>query len=150
MNYYLKEPNKNKDTLIFLKYFVSKENKNFVYSTKLKINPENWSKENRLPKPKRGGDSYKLRRITDQLIKFNDKLHEAIDNYGSDLTIGHLKEHFSTKKNKLIYIEDFWKAFIKEREEMQEVGVKMLIKYRAMLNKSLHFQKLTKKFRIRL
>tara|TARA_R110002060_G_scaffold11985_1_gene17263 strand:+ start:4260 stop:5450 length:1191 start_codon:yes stop_codon:yes gene_type:complete len=145
MNYYLKEPNKNKDTLIFLKYFVSKENKNFVYSTKLKINPENWSKENRLPKPKRGGDSYKLRRITDQLIKFNDKLHEAIDNHGSDLTIGHLKEHFSTKKNKLIYIEDFWKAFIKEREEMQEVGVKMLIKYRAMLNKSLHFQKLTNK-----
>lgn len=145
MNYYLKEPNKNKDTLIFLKYFVSKENKNFVYSTKLKINPENWSKENRLPKPKRGGDSYKLRRITDQLIKFNDKLHEAIENHGSDLTIGHLKEHFSTKKNKLIYIEDFWKAFIKEREEMQEVGVKMLIKYRAMLNKSLHFQKLTNK-----
>ena len=145
MNYYLKEPNKNKDTLIFLKYFVSKENKNFVYSTKLKINPKDWSKENRLPKPKRGGDSYKLRRITDQLIKFNDKLHEAIDNHGSDLTIGHLKEHFSTKKNKLIYIEDFWKAFIKEREEMQEVGVKMLIKYRAMLNKSLHFQKLTNK-----
>ena len=28
---------------------------------------------------------------------------------------------------------------------MQEVGVKMLIKYRAMLNKSLHFQKLTNK-----
>lgn len=145
MNYYLKEPNKNKDTLIFLKYFVSKENKNFVYSTKLKINPNDWSKENRLPKPKRGGDSYKLRRITDQLIKFNDKLHEAIDSHGSDLTIGHLKEHFSRKKNKLIYIEDFWKAFIKEREEMQEVGVKMLIKYRAMLNKSLHFQKLTNK-----
>jgi len=145
MNYYLKKPNTDKDTLIFLKYFVSKENKNFVYSTKLKINPENWSKENRLPKSKRGGDSYKLRRITDELIKLNDKLHKAIDNHGKELTIGHLKEHFSKKKNQIIYLKDFWKAFIKEREEMQEVGVKMLIKYRAMLTKTLRFEKLNKK-----
>ena len=145
MNYYLKKPNADKDTLIFLKYFVSKENKNFVYSTKLKINPENWSKENRLPKSKRGGDSYKLRRITDELLKINDKLHQAIDKNGKELTIGHLKEHFSKKKNQIIYIKDFWKAFIKEREEMQEVGVKMLIKYRAMLTKTLRFEKLNKK-----
>ena len=145
MNYYLKKPNTDKDTLIFLKYFVSKENKNFVYSTKLKINPENWSKENRLPKSKRGGDSYKLRRITDELIKLNDKLHKAIDNHGKELTIGHLKEHFSKKKNQIIYLKDFWKAFIKEREEVQEVGVKMLIKYRAMLTKTLRFEKLNKK-----
>ena len=145
MYFILKEPNKDKKSIIYIRYYVKKERDYFKISCGLSIHPKNWSKENRLPKPKRGGDSYKLRRITDQLIKFNDKLHEAIDSHGSDLTIGHLKEHFSRKKNKLIYIEDFWKAFIKEREEMQEVGVKMLIKYRAMLNKSLHFQKLTNK-----
>ena len=96
------EPNTDKDSLIFIKYFVSNENKNFVYSTKLKINPKDWSKENRLPRLKRGGDSYKLRRITDELIKLNDKLHKAIDNHGKELTIGHLKEHFSKKKINLI------------------------------------------------
>jgi site-specific recombinase XerD len=145
MHYYLKEPNTDKDSLIFIKYFVSNENKNFVYSTKLKINPKDWSKENRLPRLKRGGDSYKNRRITESLLELNDKLHQAIDKHGRELTIGHLKEHFSTKKINLIYVVDFWKAFIKEREDMQEVGVKMLIKYRAMLNKTLDFQKHNKK-----
>ena len=145
MYFYLKEPNSHTDSLIIIQYYVKKENKKFKLSTQLKINPNDWSKENRLPKSKRGGDSYKLRIITDELIKLNDKLHKAIDNHGKELTIGHLKEHFSKKKNQIIYIKDFWKAFIKEREEMQEVGVKMLIKYRAMLTKTLRFEKLTKK-----
>jgi len=141
MYYYLKEPNTDKDSLIFIKYFVSSENKNFVYSTKLKINPKNWSKENRLPKAKRGGDSYKNRKITDQLIELNNKLQKVVEKHGSDLTVGHLKQHFGKKKQKIIYIQDFWKAFIKERIEMGEVGVKMIIKYKAMLNKTLEFQK---------
>jgi site-specific recombinase XerD len=145
MFFYLKEPNSYTDSLIIIQYYVKKENKKFKLSTQLKINPKDWSKENRLPKLKRGGDSYKLRRITDELNRINDKLHEAIDNHGKELTIGHLKEHFSIKKQQLIYLKDFWKAFIKEREEMQEVGVKMLIKYRAMLTKTLYFEKLNKK-----
>lgn len=145
MFFYLKQPNKDSKTLIILKYYVSKENKYFTQTTNLKINPVKWSKENRLPKLKRGGDSYKLRRITDELNRINDKLHQAIDNHGKELTIGHLKQHFSIKKQQLIYLKDFWKAFIKEREEMQEVGVKMLIKYRAMLTKTLQFEKLNKK-----
>lgn len=145
MYFYLKEPNKDSKTLVILKYYVSKENKYYTQTTNLKINPKDWSKENRLPRLKRGGDSYKNRRITEELLVLNDRLHEAVNQYGSELTIGHLKEHFSQKKTELIYLEDFWKAFIKEREAMQEVGVKMLIKYRAMLTKTLDFQKHTKK-----
>ena len=145
MYFYLKEPNKDSETLVILKYYVSKENKYYTQTTNLKINPNNWSKENRLPRLKRGGDSYKNRRITEELVKLNDKLQKAIDNHGSDITIGHLKEHFSKKKKELIYLQDFWKAFIKEREDMQEVGVKMLIKYRAMLTKTMQFEQLTNK-----
>ena len=145
MYFTLKEPNKDKKSIIYIRYYVKKEKDYFKISSGFSIHPKDWSKENRLPKSKRGGDSYKLRRITDELIKLNDKLHQAIDNHGIELTIGHLKEHFSKKKNQIIYIKDFWKAFIKEREEMQEVGVKMLIKYRAMLTKTLRFEKLTKK-----
>ena len=145
MYFTLKEPNKDKKSIIYIRYYVKKEKDYFKISSGFSIHPKDWSKENRLPKSKRGGDSYKLRRITDELIKLNDKLHQAIDKNGKELTIGHLKEHFSKKKNQIIYIKDFWKAFIKEREEMQEVGVKMLIKYRAMLTKTLRFEKLTKK-----
>ena len=145
MYFTLKEPNKDKKSIIYIRYYVKKEKDYFKISSGFSIHPKDWSKENRLPKSKRGGDSYKLRRITDELIKLNDKLHQAIDNHGKELTIGHLKEHFSKKKNQIIYIKDFWKAFIKEREEMQEVGVKMLIKYRAMLTKTLRFEKLNKK-----
>lgn len=145
MYFTLKEPNKDKKSIIYIRYYVKKEKDYFKISSGFSIHPKDWSKENRLPKSKRGGDSYKLRRITDELIKLNDKLHQAIDNHGKELTIGHLKEHFSKKKNQIIYLKDFWKAFIKEREEMQEVGVKMLIKYRAMLTKTLRFEKLNKK-----
>ena len=145
MYFTLKEPNKDKKSIIYIRYYVKKEKNYFKISSGFSIHPKDWSKENRLPKSKRGGDSYKLRRITDELIKLNDKLHEAIDNHGKELTIGHLKEHFSKKKNQIIYIKDFWEAFIKEREEMEEVGLKMIIKYRAMLNKTLRFEKLNKK-----
>jgi site-specific recombinase XerD len=145
MYFTLKEPNKDKKSIIYIRYYVKKEKDYFKISSGFSIHPKDWSKENRLPKSKRGGDSYKFRRITDELIKLNDKLHKAIDNHGKELTIGHLKEHFSKKKNQIIYLKDFWKAFIKEREEMQEVGVKMLIKYRAMLTKTLRFEKLNKK-----
>ena len=111
MYFTLKEPNKDNETIIYTRYYVKKENNYFKISSGLSIHPKDWSKENRLPKLKRGGDSYKNRRITDELIKLNEKLNKAIDNYRSDLTIAHLKQHFSKKKEQLIYIEDFWKAF---------------------------------------
>lgn len=145
MYFTLKEPNKDNETIIYIRYYVKKENNYFKISSGLSIHPKDWSKENRLPKLKRGGDSYKNRRITDELIKLNEKLNKAIDSHGSDLTIGHLKQHFSKKKEELIYLQEFWKAFIKEREQMQEVGVKMLIKYRAMLTKTMQFEQLNNK-----
>ena len=98
MYFYLKQPNKDSETLVILKYYVSKENKYYTQTTNLKINPKDWSKENSLPKSKRGGDSYKNRRITDKLIDLNNKLQKAIDKHGSELTIGHLKEHFNPNK----------------------------------------------------
>jgi len=91
MYFTLKEPNKDKKTIIYLRYYVKKENDYFKISSGLTINPKDWSKENRLPKSKRGGDSYKNRRITDKLIDLNNKLQKAIDNHVSELTIGHLR-----------------------------------------------------------
>ena len=145
MYFYLKEPNKDNETLVILKYYIAKEKKYYTQSTNLKINPKDWSSENRLPKPKRGGDSYKNRRITDQLIKLNDKLHQAIDKHGNKLTIGHLKEHFSQKKKELIYLEDFWNDFINEKIKMQEVGKQTIQKYKVVLNKFIDYQLLQKK-----
>lgn len=140
MYFYLKEPNKDSETLVILKYYISKENKYYTQSTNLKINPKDWSKENRLPRLKRGGDSYKNRKITDQLLALNDKLHQAIDTHGSSLTIGHLKEHFIEKKKEIIYLEDFWNVFIEERIKMQEVGNKRILRYKVVLLKFMEFQ----------
>ena len=145
MYFTLKEPNKDSKTTIYLRYYVKSERNYFKISSGLSIHPKDWSKENRLPKPKRGGDSYKNRRITDQLIKLNDKLHQAIDKHGNELTIGHLKEHFSQKKKELIYLEDFWNDFINEKIKMQEVGKQTIQKYKVVLNKFIDYQLLQKK-----
>lgn len=140
MYFYLKQPNKDSETLVILKYYVSKENKYYTQTTNLKINPKDWSKENRLPKLKRGGDSYKNRRITDELIRLNEKLNKVIDSHGKELTIGHLKEHFSKKKQDLIYVEDFWSAFIKHKIELQEVEKETIQKYNVVFLKFKEFQ----------
>tara|TARA_R110002074_G_scaffold162001_1_gene320443 strand:- start:448 stop:1638 length:1191 start_codon:yes stop_codon:yes gene_type:complete len=140
MYFYLKQPNKDSETLVILKYYVSKENKYYTQTTNLKINPKDWSKENRLPKLKRGGDSYKNRKITDELIRLNEKLNKVIDSHGKELTIGHLKEHFSKKKQDLIYVEDFWSAFIKHKIELQEVEKETIQKYNVVFLKFKEFQ----------
>ena len=148
MYFTLKEPNKDNETIIYIRYYVKKENNYFKISSGLSIHPKDWSKENRLPKLKRGGDSYKNRRITDELIKLNEKLNKAIDSHGSDLTIGHLKQHFNPNKeteNKYVYIEDYFTAFIDEKIKVQQVGKPAIQKYKVVLSKILSFQKFTNK-----
>ena len=148
MYFTLKEPNKDKKTIIYLRYYVKKENDYFKISSGLTINPKDWSKENRLPKSKRGGDSYKNRRITDKLIDLNNKLQKAIDKHGSELSIGHLKEHFNPNKetdNKYVYIEDYFTAFIDEKIKVQQVGKPAIQKYKVVLSKILSFQEFTNK-----
>jgi hypothetical protein len=51
MNYTfkLKEPNAEKETLIYFRSYFGNENKNFIYSTGEKIKPSEWDFENRLP-----------------------------------------------------------------------------------------------------
>jgi len=145
MYFYLKQPKSNKPTPIIIQYYVKKEKKLFVKPANISIHPKDWSKLNRLPKLKRGGDSYKNKRITDQLIKLNKKLNKAIEKNGSELTIGHLKEHFSKKKKTLIYLQDFWIEFINEKIKMQEVGKETIQKYKVVLNKFIKFQSINNK-----
>jgi len=150
MYFYLKQPKNNKPTPIIIQYYVKKEQKLFVKPANISIHPKDWSKENRLPRLKRGGDSYKNRKITDQLLALNDKLHQAIDKHGSSLTIGHLKEHFLEKKKDIIYLEDFWIDFINEKIEMQEVGKETIQKYKVVSSKFNEFQLLNrKKYRLK-
>jgi integrase len=148
MYFTLKEPNKDNETIIYIRYYVKKENNYFKISSGLSIHPKDWSKENRLPRLKRGGDSYKNRRITEELIKLNEKLNKAIDSHGSDLTIGHLKQHFNPNKeteNKYVYIEDYFTAFIDEKIKVQQVGKPAIQKYKVVLSKILSFQEFTNK-----
>ncbi len=45
----LKDPNSEKETLIYFRSFFSNENKNFIYSTGEKIKPSEWDFDLRQP-----------------------------------------------------------------------------------------------------
>jgi hypothetical protein len=45
----LKEPNKNRETLILFSAYFRNEGRKFVYSTGERINPEDWDFKNKLP-----------------------------------------------------------------------------------------------------
>mgnify|MGYP003664890097 CR=1 FL=1 len=95
MYFYLKEHKSEKETLILLRYYVNKDKKIFQLSTKKKINPKDWSKENRLPIAKRGGAGMQTRKLTSDLTKINEKLQSIIEKYGKALTVDRLKQEFS-------------------------------------------------------
>ena len=97
MYFYLKEHKSEKETLILLRYYVNKDKKIFQLSTKKKINPKDWSKENRLPIAKRGGAGMQTRKLTSDLSKINNKLESIILKHGKNLTIAQLKDEFNTK-----------------------------------------------------
>ncbi|WP_407268758.1 hypothetical protein [Tenacibaculum maritimum] len=106
MYFFLREPGKDKETSVNLIYFLKKDlnkNKNFKFSTGVKIHPNNWDFQNRMPKTKRGAEGKKNKHLSDILNKFKNVLDEEIraserDNF--DLTKAYLKKIFYEKFNR--------------------------------------------------
>jgi len=144
MYFTLKEPNSKTDSLIYLKYYVNKDNKYFKLSTKKKINPKDWSKENRLPIAKRGGAGMQTRKLTSDLTKINEKLESIIEKYGKALTIARLKQEFNPKEKDLFYCTEYFDSFIKERIKNADVSLSRIKRYKTIYNKLVEFEALTK------
>jgi len=98
MYFYLDTPNK-KLSAIKLRYYIKSESKHFIYSAGISINPENWSKESRMPKLKSGGAAFELKQISNKLNRYVDELHICIKNLEIDklnVTRNRLKAHLDS------------------------------------------------------
>lgn len=99
MYFNLKEPNSKKETLIIFRYFISKFEGRFVYSTGLHIDPNDWDTKTKLPKLKRGrGDLAIINRKLQEYILFFDRTTNTLDLN---------KEHLSKSILKLKFDENF-------------------------------------------
>lgn len=121
MFFYLKEPKADKETLIIIQYYINEKEKIFKYSTGIKIHPEDWDFNSRMPKTKKGASGVKLQKITAQLTPYSDFLVKYIDNSklnNETVTKAKLKQSFDNhfKKTSLEnttfkyltdYVEDF-------------------------------------------
>ena len=120
MYFFLKEPNSNKDTIIYLIYYLKHEGKNFKYSTGQKISPEDWDPINRLPKTKRGAAGVKNKHISSVLSNYSSLLDDTVQDFerrNEILTKTELKSIFDfefkkkSKDEEIIYFSDFINDF---------------------------------------
>lgn len=97
MYFYLKEPKSEKNTPIYIIFFVKAERKNFKYSTGQKINPIDWDFDSRYPKLKRGTPGKKNKHISsvlDMYRNFLNGIFEDLDKTKNILTKDYLKRMF--------------------------------------------------------
>ena len=140
MYFYLDTPHKEKSA-IKVRYYVKSEKKTFTYSTGISINPKNWNKLNRMPKPKAGAAGFELRQITNELNRIIEHLQisiNAISLENKQVTRSELKKRLDAKfkhvvvSNTLISKLD---QFILEKEKLGKNTKKSIDKYRGLKNK---------------
>lgn len=126
MNYTfkLKEPNSEKETLIYFRSFFSNENRNFIYSSGEKIKPSEWDFENRLPNDLNGRTQRAVnhRSIKKQLDRYSGFFTEIVNRYKNideELTIDIARQRFDEEFKKIKIKDDFFRIydeFIQEKE----------------------------------
>lgn len=129
MYFFLKEPNGNKETLIYLKYRINSSEGKFVYSTKQKINPKDWSFENKTVKSQRGRTDIAI--INNELNELSNYLELLLNNYKINklnVTKNNLKEEFDLKfkkkekKEKDVFY--YFDLMLKEKSILSKESVK--------------------------
>ena len=126
MNYTFKrkEPNAEKETLIYFRSFFSNENRNFIYSSGEKIKPSEWDFENRLPNDLNGRTQRAVnhRSIKKQLDRYSGFFTEIVNRYKNideELTIDIARQRFDEEFKKIKIKDDFFRIydeFIQEKE----------------------------------
>ena len=120
----LKEPNSEKQTLIYFRSYFGNENKNFIYSTGEKIKPSEWDFENRQPNDLNGRTqkAENHRSIKKQLDRYSGFFTEIVNRYkniNEDLTLDILRQRFNEEFKKIQSKDDFFRIydeFIEEKE----------------------------------
>lgn len=147
MYFYLKSTTSSYKTLIFLKYYINSDEKRFVYSTNLKIHPEDWNFETKSVNTKRGRVDLSI--INKELNYFYEHLDKVLNNFAFNkikVTKETLKEKFDLKfKNsngKQTAVLDYYNEFINEKKETSTVAH---IRYKNAREKLVRFQVWSKK-----
>lgn len=154
MNYTfkLKEPNSDKETLIYFRSYFGNENKNFIYSTGEKIKSSEWDFENRQPNDSNGRTkkSENHRSIKKQLDRYSSFFTEIVNRYkniNEELTTDIVKQRFDEEFKRKIIKDDFlriYQEFLKEKENDytgKSISNSTLKRYKCNLNLLLDFQK---------
>ena len=126
MNYTfkLKEPNSEKETLIYFRSFFSNENRNFIYSSGEKIKPSEWDFENRLPNDLNGRTQRAVnhRSIKKQLDRYSGFFTEIVNRYKNideELTIDIARQRFDEEFKKIKIKDDFFRIYDEFIQEIE-------------------------------
>lgn len=120
----LKEPNSEKETLIYFRSYFDNEKKNFIYSTGEKILSSEWDFKNRLPNDLHGRTkkAENHRSIKKQLDRYSNFFTEIVNRYkniNEELTIDIVRQRFDEEFKKIKVKDDFFRIydeFIEEKE----------------------------------
>jgi integrase len=120
MYFSLKKNSRNKDTLITLRYYISKKEGRFVFSTGLNISSDDWDFENKIARASRGRtDLSGINRKLNKYINFLDKTLLQLDFEDAAINKEVLKEKFLKEfkpdqynSSKFIYFTDYSLDFI--------------------------------------
>lgn len=130
MYFSLKSNNPDKDTLIILRYYISKTEGRFVYSTGININPKDWSKENKTAKSLRGRtDLSAINRGLQKYATFLEKTLANLELNEIEPTKQLLKDAFNkelkkTTESSFKYFTDFIDDFIKKAPNLTNRNTK--------------------------
>ena len=164
----IKEPNKDRDSLILFSAYFKSEGRKFVYSTGEKIHPNEWDFENRQPKNLNGRSdkSNKYRAIKRQLDRYSNFFSDTIQNYklsNREIIISDIKDDFDVefKRTKSISSKFFevYDVFITEKKSdftegansdttinRYEYNKKLLSDFQEYRKKKIHFNQINKRF----
>ena len=164
----LKEPKKDKETLILFSAYFKNEGRKFVYSTGEVINPNEWDFENRQPNnvTGRSSEADKHKSIKRQLDRYSNFFSDTISNYklaNREILISNIKDDFDTefKRTKAISNKFFqvYKLFLEDKEndftdeanapstiKRYEYNKDILEGYQTFRNKKIHFNQINESF----
>ena len=164
----LKEPNSEKEGLIFFSAFFKNENRKFVYSTGEHIHKDQWDFDNREPNDLTGRSekAAKHREIKRQLDRYSNFFTDLTNLYKlnkQDFTIADVREKFDSefKRTKAISNKFFevYELFLQDKRSdyTEDANLTTTIKrygynkkhledYQKYINKPIHFHSINKNF----
>lgn len=150
----LKDPNSEKETLIYFTCFFKEENKKFMYSTGEFILVKHWDKESKFPyvsgsKKAKTAETIKqqLNRYSDLLIE-TDSLYKRINEKLTSITLKKVfdEEFKKTVSGKNVFF-DAYDEFMAERKKGQVWAKSTILRYDNIKNILEKFEK-TKKYKL--